>query len=151
MAVPRQTERSLPLVKVRIAPMLPLEPTPQRLEERLWKFAGSSTRDVAAIIGGVTARVSLNVIVRHDMVSRACQTSPMPPSPILAETSYTPRRVPGLRAMSCWGDRVISTLKRSTAPAAAQNGPHRPTFGSSRARLLAVPDEQPEPDETGKG
>ena len=71
MAVPRQTERSWPLVKVRIAPMLPLEPFPQRLEERLWKFAGSSTCPVAAMIGGPAARVSLNVIVRHGVVSRA--------------------------------------------------------------------------------
>ena len=71
MAVPRQTERSLPLVKVRMAPMLPLEPIPQRLEERLWKFAGSSTCDVAAMIGGAAARVNPNVMVRHGLVSRA--------------------------------------------------------------------------------
>ena len=79
--------------------MLPLEPFPQRLEQRLCKFAGSSTCPVAAMIGGAAPPVSLNVIVRHGVVSMACQTWPMPPSPRRAVTSC-PRRVPGLRAMS---------------------------------------------------
>src|SRR5436190_408428 len=50
--------------------------------------------------------------VRSSRVSRARYTSPMPPAPMAAMTSYGPRRVPGPRDMD-WGARIVAQTRRS--------------------------------------
>ena len=43
-------------------------------------------------------------------VSRARYTSPMPPSPILAVTSYGPRAVPGIRDMGQSSAQILAAV-----------------------------------------
>ena len=61
-------------------------------------FASHSNRCFRSGSVATCSGRTLMATVRSSRVSRASHTSPLPPTPIWAVTSYGPRRVPGVRA-----------------------------------------------------
>lgn len=61
-------------------------------------------------------------------VSRALKTSPIPPAPIGATISYSPRRVPAVTGMRVW-KRDDRTCARVSSPAAARDRRHSALAG----------------------
>src|SRR5262245_52223603 len=68
---------------------------------------------------------------RFRLVSVALYTSPMPPAPIRATTSYGPRRVPGVSS-NAWIIRALfsGTSLRNPATAAIVRGHNRRVVGA---------------------
>ena len=50
---------------------------------------------------------------RPSLLSRARYTSPIPPAPICARTSYEPRRVPEVKAITCFLPVTSALVPRS--------------------------------------
>src|SRR5438034_9365112 len=66
-------------------------------------FASRSKRVLSCAFSANSAGSTLMATDRSSRVSRAFHTSPIPPAPRGARTSYGPRRVPAVIAMKCVG------------------------------------------------
>ena len=74
---------------------------------------------------------TLMATMRSRRVSRALYTSPIPPAPICATTSYEPRRVPEVSAITFFPSELFaSTLQTSSG---------RPRFAAAHAIRAALP------------